>query len=378
VSINNKTEGFGLSCDQDGMIVKLFYDNYGIDSIETGKLFLDMVDEGSIKKASNFLKKIKDEYAVYDWELDLICNHKLKIMHLSGFSVDGDIIIFGAPSLEDIVEILKELTRTKNEPNAIFSVMQSLTSYIQEEKGKKSLKSNDITLYHELGRLNNELTNTKRELTKKNIELTELNQQKEMLLKEIHHRVKNNLMIISSLLNLQSRYIKDKESQEIFKESQNRAQSMALIHQRLYQSTDLKNIDFKEYITTLANDLYRTYVDDTSRVSLTLNIDECRIDINTAIPLGLILNELITNSMKHAFPGNEKGTINIDFKKNDDKYILIVSDDGVGFPEDLDYQKTDSLGLQLVNNLTDQISGELELDTTRGTTFKITFKENKI
>jgi len=199
-----------------------------------------------------------------------------------------------------------------------------------------------------------------------------------MLLKEIHHRVKNNLMIISSLLNLQSRYIKDKESQEIFKESQNRAQSMALIHQRLYQSTDLKNIDFKEYITTLANDLYRTYVDDTSRVSLTLNIDECRIDINTAIPLGLILNELITNSMKHAFPGNEKGTINIDFKKNDDKYILIVSDDGVGFPEDLDYQKTDSLGLQLVNNLTDQISGELELDTTRGTTFKITFKENKI
>lgn len=378
MSINNKTEGFGLSCDQDGMIVKLFYDNYGIDSIETGKLFLDMVDEGSIKKASNFLKKIKDEYAVYDWELDLICNHKLKIMHLSGFSVDGDIIIFGAPSLEDIVEILKELTRTKNEPNAIFSVMQSLTSYIQEEKGKKSLKSNDITLYHELGRLNNELTNTKRELTKKNIELTELNQQKEMLLKEIHHRVKNNLMIISSLLNLQSRYIKDKESQEIFKESQNRAQSMALIHQRLYQSTDLKNIDFKEYITTLANDLYRTYVDDTSRVSLTLNIDECRIDINTAIPLGLILNELITNSMKHAFPGNEKGTINIDFKKNDDKYILIVSDDGVGFPEDLDYQKTDSLGLQLVNNLTDQISGELELDTTRGTTFKITFKENKI
>jgi len=167
VSINNKTEGFGLSCDQDGMIVKLFYDNYGIDSIETGKLFLDMVDEGSIKKASNFLKKIKDEYAVYDWELDLICNHKLKIMHLSGFSVDEDIIIFGAPSLEDIVEILKELTRTKNEPNAIFSVMQSLTSYIQEEKGKKSLKSNDITLYHELGRLNNELTNTKRELTKK-------------------------------------------------------------------------------------------------------------------------------------------------------------------------------------------------------------------
>ncbi len=378
MSINNKTEGFGLSCDQDGMIVKLIYNNLDIDCIQTGKPFIDMVDEGSIKKASNFLKKIKDEYSVYDWELDVICNHKLRVMRVSGFSVDDDIIIFGAPSLDDIVNILKALTRTKNEPNKIISVMQRLTSYIQEEDGKKSLHSNDIGLYHELGRLNNELTNAKRELTKKNIELTELNQQKEMLLKEIHHRVKNNLMIISSLLNLQSRYIKDKESQEIFKESQNRAQSMALIHQRLYQSTDLKNIDFKEYITTLANDLYRTYVDDTSHVSLTLNIDDCSVDINTAIPLGLILNELITNSMKHAFPGKEKGTINIDFKKNDDKFVLIVSDDGVGFPEDLDYQKTDSLGLQLVNNLTDQISGELELDTTRGTTFKITFEENKI
>jgi len=202
--------------------------------------------------------------------------------------------------------------------------------------------------------------------------------EKEMLLKEIHHRVKNNLMIISSLLDLQSSYINDTESQGIFKESQNRAKSMAMIHERLYQSTDLKNIGFNEYITTLANDLYRTYVKDPGSVDLILEIEDVKLDINVAIPLGLILNELITNSMKYAFPEGKKGKITIVFHKKEDEFLLKVSDNGVGFPEDLDYKNTDSLGMQIVNNLTRQIDGELELDRTEGTTFKITFKETKI
>ncbi|OPX57866.1 MAG: sensory histidine kinase AtoS [Methanobacterium sp. PtaB.Bin024] len=202
--------------------------------------------------------------------------------------------------------------------------------------------------------------------------------EKEMLLKEIHHRVKNNLMIISSLLNLQSRYLKDEESREIFKESQNRAKSMALIHQRLYESTDLKNIGFKEYITTLANELYRNYVKDPSRVSLELEIEDVNIDINNAIPLGLILNELITNAMKYAFPDDEKGIINVSFCKKGDKYILKVADNGKGFPKDLDYKKSDSLGLQLVTNLSYQINGEIELDRTEGTAFILTFTETTI
>ncbi|WP_286242656.1 PAS domain S-box protein [Methanobacterium ferruginis] len=154
--------------------------------------------------------------------------------------------------------------------------------------------------------------------------------EKEILLKEIHHRVKNNLMIISSLLNIQSRYLKDEESRSIFKESQNRAKSMALIHQRLYESVDLKNIGFKEYITTLANDLYRSYVKDPSRVNLKLEIEGVNVDINLAIPLGLILNELITNSLKYAFPDMEKGTVEVAFGKKGDKFYLKVSDNGVG------------------------------------------------
>lgn len=200
-------------------------------------------------------------------------------------------------------------------------------------------------------------------------------EEKELLLKEIHHRVKNNLMIISSLLNLQSRYIEDKKYKDIFRESQNRAKSMALIHERLYRSADLKKIDFGDYIRTLANDLFHTYISDPSSIQMVMDIEEVRLDINTAIPLGLIVNELISNSMKHAFPDSMKGKINIDFHLEDDEFILTVRDNGVGFPKDLDYKNTESLGLQIINSLTDQIGGTLEFDGTHGTEFKIIFKE---
>ena len=200
---------------------------------------------------------------------------------------------------------------------------------------------------------------------------------KELLLRELHHRVKNNLMIISSLLNLQSAYIKDEESRTIFKESQNRARSMALIHERLYQSTDLKRIDFGDYIRTLANDLYHTYVMDTSLIKLNVDVDDIRLDINTSIPLGLILNELVTNSLKHAFPHSSSGEIDIIFHTQDKSYLLEVKDDGIGFNENIDYKNTDSLGLRLVTNLTDQIEGKIEFSNKSGTSFKIIFKEEK-
>jgi PAS domain S-box-containing protein len=202
-------------------------------------------------------------------------------------------------------------------------------------------------------------------------------EEKEILLKEIHHRVKNNLMIISSLLNLQSSYIKDKASQDVFKESQNRAKSMALIHEKLYQSTDFKRIDFGDYISSLATKLFHTYNADPSLIKLKINAENILLDINTAIPLGLIVNELITNSLKHAFPDGKPGKINVNFHTQDDHYEFTVEDNGIGFPEDLDYQNTDSLGLQLINSLTSQIDGEIELDRNKGTEFKIKFPEVK-
>jgi len=202
--------------------------------------------------------------------------------------------------------------------------------------------------------------------------------EKEILLKEIHHRVKNNLMIISSLLNLQSDYIKDEESKNIFKESQNRARSMALIHERLYQSIDLKRMDFGDYIRSLSTELLHTYEVDPGLIKLKINVEDIFLDINTAIPLGLIVNELVTNSLKHAFPEGNSGEINVDFHPIDDYYEFTVKDNGVGFPEDIDYQNTESLGLQIVTSLTDQIDGEITLDRNNGTKFKITFKELEV
>ena len=216
------------------------------------------------------------------------------------------------------------------------------------------------------------------DLKETQIKLEQALDEKDMLMKEVYHRVKNNLMVISSLLNLQSRYIKDEEARGIFKESQERAHSMALIHERLYRSTDLKHIDYGDYIRTLTRDLFRTYVVDPSRINLELEVEDVMIDINTAIPLGLIINELVSNSMKHAFPGDKTGEITVKFSEVEDQCLLEVSDNGIGFPPELELGKIDSLGLQLVTSLTQQIRGELELERSPGTTFRITFKEEKI
>jgi len=208
------------------------------------------------------------------------------------------------------------------------------------------------------------------------VQLRKSLEEKEMLLKEIHHRVKNNLMVISSLLSLQSRYIKDKAALAVFKESQHRARSMALIHKMLYQSTDLKCIDFGDYIKTLTTELFRTYVTG-DNIQLNMQVGKILLDINTAIPLGLIVNELISNSLKHAFPDNTQGEITVKFRKEGDEFHFTVADTGVGFPEDLDFTKTRSLGMRLVNTLVDQMNGTIELDRTKGTCFLIRFTEEE-
>ena len=202
-------------------------------------------------------------------------------------------------------------------------------------------------------------------------------EEKDVLIKETYHRVKNNLMVISSLLNLQSRYIKDKDTKNIFKESQNRAKSMAMIHENLYRSEDLKNLNFTEYIENLSNDLYQTYSMDKSLVKLVLNLENVTLDVETSIPLGLILNELLTNSLKHAFPEGAGGMIKVELKKHNGGYKLSVSDNGKGFPQDIDYRNTDTLGMLIVNSLTDQIDGEIYLDRNKGTKFTVMFKERE-
>jgi PAS domain S-box-containing protein len=208
--------------------------------------------------------------------------------------------------------------------------------------------------------------------------LQESLQEKEVLLREIHHRVKNNMQVISSLLNLQSRQIKDPEVFEMFKESQRRIRSMALIHERLYQSSDLSRIEFSEYLRNLATHLFHSYQVEASRVQLRIEAEEVHLNINTAIPCGLIVNELVSNALKHGFPEGRKGQLDIDLHRvAGDGYVLRVTDDGVGFPEGLDFRKTETLGMQIVNTLVSQIDASIDLAREKGTKFTIHFQEVK-
>jgi len=199
--------------------------------------------------------------------------------------------------------------------------------------------------------------------------------EKEVLLREIHHRVKNNMQIISSLLNLQIQFEDTEEIADVLKDSQGRVKTMAMVHEKLYQSDSLSKINFRDYIKNLVSQIFYSYGIKNDIIVLEMDIDNFNIGIDTAIPLGLIVNELITNSVKYAFPGGREGKVKIIFKSKNHSHLLIISDDGIGIPDDIKPEKTESLGLQLVHNLTNQIDGKIEVDTNKGTEFRIKFKE---
>lgn len=213
------------------------------------------------------------------------------------------------------------------------------------------------------------------ELKETENELKESLRVKNVLLHEIHHRVKNNMQIISSLLNLQTDYVNEEETKNVLKDSQTRVKSMAMIHEKLYMSKDLSHVNFKEYTKKLVYDIFYTYGVQVGIIKPVIDMEDVEFNMETAIPLGLILNELVVNSLKYAFPDGNKGSITIQLVTEDGKYILTVTDDGVGFPEDIDFETIDSLGLKLVKNLVHQIDGEIKLDRTHGTEYKIIFKE---
>ncbi len=201
---------------------------------------------------------------------------------------------------------------------------------------------------------------------------------REILLKEIHHRVKNNLQVVNSLLYLQSVRIADPTTVGILKESQTRVKSIALIHEKLYRGSDLGRVDFTEYARDLVADLFRTYGINQEAIVLRCDIRDVSLPIDAAIPCGLIINELTSNALKHAFPPGTAGEITITMARTDDDNVLLtVSDTGAGFPKDVNWRKSKSLGLNLVMDLTKQLGGAVEMNSDRGTTFKITFKESR-
>jgi two-component sensor histidine kinase len=196
--------------------------------------------------------------------------------------------------------------------------------------------------------------------------------EKVLLLKEIHHRVKNNLQIIVSLLRLQKRQIADTATQQQILDSESRIRSMALVHEKLYRSTDFSSIDFDDYLKTLVNQLVRLYATNTGQIRIDVNMRGISVDINQSIPLGLIMNELISNAMKYAFPEGRPGELSISGMQQGESNVFTVRDNGIGIPEDFDWRTTKSLGMHLVIMLTDQLNGTIELEKGEGTQFRIT------
>jgi PAS domain S-box-containing protein len=250
------------------------------------------------------------------------------------------------------------------------------TSFYHEDTGTTSWMEVFLNPIYGVDSTVNEISGIGHDITEKKVSEEKLRQslkEKEVLLKEVHHRVKNNLQVISSILNLQSSYVKDKKTLEILRESQNRIKSMAFIHESLYQTRDFSSINFTEYVTNLSKNLVHSYQSFEDQVQLDLNIQEVYLNLDIAIPCGLIINEILSNALKYAFPNNRKGTISIRLAHKNQNITLIIHDNGVGLPAHIDYKNTESLGLQLVVTLVDQLGGTIKLDRSKGTKFTIVF-----
>jgi two-component sensor histidine kinase len=226
--------------------------------------------------------------------------------------------------------------------------------------------------------LNNELLSTVKamdRIIRTETQLRKETEEKRILLSEIHHRVKNNMQIISSLLSLQTAKIKDKKYADMFKESRDRIRSMALVHETLYQTKDFANIDFGRHVKAIVKHLFESYGVNTDKIRLKVAMEEVPLKLDNAVPCGLIINELVSNSLKYAFPKDGTGEIKITLRSmNQDEIELMVSDDGIGIPEEMDIEKVESMGLQLVNILAEnQLEGKVDLDRSGGTAFRIRF-----
>jgi two-component sensor histidine kinase len=211
------------------------------------------------------------------------------------------------------------------------------------------------------------------ELHKMNQEMAASLKEKEAMLKEVYHRVKNNLQVMSSLLNLQARTIADPVSRSIFVESSTRIKAMALVHEMLYQSNNLVQIEMGKYVKNLLNNLADIYHADSKRIKLIIDAEPILLSIENAVPWGLVINELISNAFKHAFPAKQSGEIKVSIKGHLGDIILMINDNGVGFPSYINFENSKTLGMQLIQILTKQLGGNIVLDRVAGTTFTFVF-----
>ena len=251
---------------------------------------------------------------------------------------------------------------------------------IQSKNDALNAKNAELNAaYEELGKHEDELADKNMELADEIAERRQISAElavslkdREVLLKEVYHRVKNNFQVVSGLINMQADLIEDPKAKTLFLELQNKVKSIALIHQKLYQSSSLSQIDYGEYLRVILLDVFDSYNVD-KNIGLRVNADKALIDLQQAVPCTLIVNEMLSNAFKHAFPGGRKGLIEIGFRTEGGNYILSYSDNGVGIPEGITFERTESLGMSLIAGLTRQLRGEIKIGRTGGTQYILTF-----
>ena len=272
--------------------------------------------------------------------------------------------------IERTVGIAEDITKRKLAEEERQELLQQIEQYNKTLETKVQFRTEQLNITNE--KLQEEIDERKQ--TAKQLE-TSL-QEKELLLKEVHHRVKNNLQVISSILSLQSQYLQEPKILSTLQDTQNRIASMALIHEKLYESKNLGQINFADYLKTLSQNLFSSYNISPHLIKLKLAIADIPLDVDTAIPCGLLINELVSNSLKHAFPEKQAGEISITFSEMVENQLCIeVRDNGIGLPDNFNLEETSSLGLPLIRALTRQIRGLLEIESNPGlgTVFKVTF-----
>jgi PAS domain S-box-containing protein len=375
------TDNYVMSTDGKAMCLNIITFPIKDDAGNVNEITGVVVDITERKQKEEELKKFKfisdhandahflvDENAKFHYVNDTACR-------MMGYS-EEELLTLGVPDVDLVYDmgkyrelfnqIQKETvspvqTVNKRKDGTVFCSEITVTGYRIEDEPYMFAVLRDITERREA-----------EEQMRKSLK------EKEVLLKEVHHRVKNNLSVIYSLLKLQTKYVKEERYREMFHESMDRIKSMAIIHEKLYRSDDLAKINFGDYLTDMVDSLYLSYGLSPGKVTLKKDVEKITLDINFSVPCGLIVNELVSNALKHAFPEGREGEISLSLRRKSKGEIeLTVSDNGIGMPEGLDYKKTNSLGLTLVKSLVSQIGGKIELYGEQGTGFRITFRKRE-
>jgi two-component sensor histidine kinase/DNA-binding response OmpR family regulator len=341
------------------------------------------IAEEALRKSEHQLKEAQKLGRIGHWEYDLATEHLFwSDMVFAIFKRDPKL---GPPTIEEEASCytpedaqrLRELARITFETGEPYETDVSL----RLPNGKTGhVVAIGTPVRDSQGRITR-LLGTVQDITerKRNEEMIRAAlREKEVLLREIHHRVKNNMQIISSLLHLQEAFITDPRTLEIFKNTNRRIRAMALVHEKLYSSQDLSRIEFSEYISNLVVHLFQSHEVDSKLIRFLPHMEKVSLDINTAIPCSLIITELVSNALKHAFPAGSSGELCVELSKSEDETItIIVRDNGIGIPEQLDILGTNTLGMQIITTLVGQLEGSLKLAREKGTAITVAFKEPK-